>query len=75
VEFGVERPLISFCEKIQFPPEHLEMLRLLVFHKVLLGIPFFKKKESIFILGTLAEFTVLASLFNPYGFGQCVKRL
>jgi hypothetical protein len=46
------------------------MLRLQVSHKVLLGIPFFKKKESIFILGTLAEVATIASLLHPYETGQ-----
>jgi hypothetical protein len=46
------------------------MLRLQVGHKVLLGIPFLKKKESIFILDTLAEVATLASLLHPYGTGE-----
>jgi hypothetical protein len=43
--------------------------------EVFLGIPFFKKKESIFILHTLAEFAAMASLFRPYGTGQGSNRL
>ena len=46
------------------------MLRLQVGHKVLLGIPFLQKKESIFILDTLGEVEALASFLHPYGTGQ-----
>jgi hypothetical protein len=46
------------------------MFRFQVGHKVLLGIPFFKKKESIFILDTLAEVAALASLLHPCGTRQ-----
>jgi hypothetical protein len=46
------------------------MLRLHVGHKIFLGVPFFKKKESIFILHTLAEVAAPASLIHPYGTGQ-----
>jgi hypothetical protein len=46
------------------------MLRLPVDHKTLLGIPFFKKKKSIFIIDTLAEVAALASLLHPYETGQ-----
>jgi len=70
VENGVEHPFIGLLEKVHRPPDHLKMLRLQVGHKVLLGTPFFKKKESIFILGTLAEVAALASLLHPYGTGQ-----
>jgi len=70
VENGVEHPFIGLLEKVHRPPDHLKMLRLQVSHKVLLGIPFFKKKESIFILGTLAEVAAIASLLHLYGTGQ-----
>ena len=67
---GVEHHFIGLSEKAHPPPEHPKMLRLQVGHKVLLGIPFFKKKESIFILDTLAEVAAPASLLHPYGTGQ-----
>jgi len=67
---GVEHHFIGLSEKVHRPPEHPKMLRLQVGHKVLLGIPFFKKKESIFILDTLAEVAAPASLLHPYGTGQ-----
>ena len=70
VENGVERHFIWLFEKVHRPPEHPEMLRLQVGHKALLGIPFFKKKESIFILDTLAEVAAPASILHPYGTGQ-----
>ena len=70
VEIGVEHHFIGLFEKVHRPPDHPKMLRLQVGHKVLLGIPFFKKKESIFIFDTLAEVATLASLLHPYGTGQ-----
>jgi hypothetical protein len=69
-ENGVEYLFIRLFEKVHCPPEHLKMPRLHVGHKVLLGIPFFKKKESIFILDTLAEVAAIASRLQPYGTGQ-----
>jgi len=57
-------------EKVHRPPEYHKMLRLQVGHKVLLGIPFFKKKESIFILHALAEVVAPTSLLRPYEAGQ-----
>ena len=67
---GVKHPFIGLFKKAHRPPEHPKMLRIQVGHKVLLGIPFFKKKETIFILDTLAEVTAPASLRHPYGTGQ-----
>lgn len=67
---GVKDHLIGLLEKIHRPPDHLEMLRLQVDRKVLLGIPFFKKKESVFVLDTLAEVATPTSLLQPYGTGQ-----
>jgi len=67
---GVEHPFIGLTEKVHHPPEHPEMLRLQVGHQVLMGIPFLEKKESIFILHTLAEVAAPASLLHPYGTGQ-----
>jgi hypothetical protein len=66
----VEHPFIGLFEKVHRPPEHPKMVRLQVGHKVLPGIPFLKKKESIFILDTLGEVAALASLLCPYGTGQ-----
>ena len=40
------------------------MLRLQVGHKVLVGIPFFKKNEPIFILYMLAEVVMKVSIEN-----------
>jgi len=75
VENGVIHPFVGLLEKVHRPPDHPEMLRLQVGQKVLLGIPFFKQNESIFILCTLAEFVTLASLLHPYGIGQWSNRL
>jgi hypothetical protein len=61
---------IGLFEKIHRPPEHPRMLRLQMVQKVLLGIPFLQKKESIFILDTLGEVEALASFFRPYGTAQ-----
>ena len=70
MENGVERLFVGLLEKVHRPPDHPKMLRLQVGRKVLLGIPFFKKKESIFILNTLAEVAALASLLHPCVTGQ-----
>ena len=67
---GVKHPFIGLTEKIHRPPEHLKILRLQMVHQVLMGIPFFKKEESIFIFQTLAEVAAPASLLHPYGTGQ-----
>jgi hypothetical protein len=40
------------------------MLRLQVGHKVFVGIPFFKKNESVSILYTLAEVVMKVSIEN-----------
>ena len=58
LENGAEHPFIGPYEKVHRPPEHPKMLRLQVGQKVLLGIPFFKKNESIFILDAPAEVAV-----------------
>jgi hypothetical protein len=70
VKNGVEYPFIGLTEKVHRPPEHPKMVRLQVGHQGLMGIPFFKKKESIFILHTLAEVAAPASFLHPYGTGQ-----
>jgi hypothetical protein len=46
------------------------MLRFQVGYKVFLGIPFFDKKEAIFIIDTPAEVAAAASILLPYGIGQ-----
>ena len=43
--------------------------------KVFLGIPFFKEREFIFILHTLAKIAAPASLLRPYGADQGSDRL
>jgi hypothetical protein len=70
VKNGVEPHFIGLFEKVHSPPKHLEVIRLEVDHKVLLGIPFFKKKEAIFILDTFAEIAATTSLLYPYGAQQ-----
>jgi len=70
MENVVERHFIGLLEKVHHPPEHPKIFRLQVGHKVFPGIPFFKKKELIFILDTLAEVAALASLLHPCGNGQ-----
>jgi hypothetical protein len=67
---GVKHHFIGFSEKAHRPPEHLIMLRFQVSHKVLTGIPFFKKKDSLSVLDILAEIATPASLLNFYGTGQ-----
>jgi hypothetical protein len=67
---GVEYPFTGLLKKVHRPQEHSIMFRLHVSHEVLLGIPFFKKKESILILDTLAEVAAIASLLFPDGTGQ-----
>jgi hypothetical protein len=39
-------------------------------HKVLQDIPFYEKKELIFILDALTGIAALASLLHPYGTGK-----
>jgi hypothetical protein len=67
LECGVEHHFIGLFEKVHRPPKYPETLRLQVAFKVLLGIPFFKKPEFIFILCTLTKVAALASLLRPYG--------
>lgn len=75
VEYGADLPFIGFFEKVHCPSEHLEKPRLRVYGKVFLGIPFFNKTESIFILDAPEKFTALASFLHPYGAGQGSNRL
>jgi len=72
---GVECPFIRLFEKIHRSPQNPIMIRLQMDDKTLLGIPFFNKKESIFIFDILAEVTTLASLLRPYGCCQGSYRL
>jgi hypothetical protein len=55
VENGVEHRFIGIFKKIHRSPEYPEMIGLQVGHKVRPGIPFFKEKESFFVIDTLAE--------------------
>ncbi|HSB05250.1 MAG TPA: hypothetical protein VLK23_08645 [Thermodesulfobacteriota bacterium] len=61
---------MGLSEKVHCPPEYPKTLRLLVAFKVFLGVPFFKKKESISIFVTLAEVAAIASPLHPYGADQ-----
>ncbi len=70
VEYGVEHHFIGLLEKVHRPPEYPKTPGLQVAHKVLLGIPFLKKTELIFILHALAKIAALASLLRPYGDDQ-----
>jgi len=65
----VEHPFIGLFEKVHCPLEHPEMVRLQVGYKVLTGIPFLKKKESVFILDTSGEVAAPASFLHTYGTG------
>lgn len=71
----MERHFTGLSEKVHRPPEHPEMLRLQVGHKILPGVPFLKKKESIFVLDTLAQVAAPASLLGPHGADQGNDRL
>src|SRR4030066_1733280 len=73
--YGVEHHFIGLLEKVHRPPKYPKTLRLQVAVKVLLGIPFFKKREFIFILHTLAKIAAPASLLRPYGADQGSDRL
>ena len=64
MENGVEHHFIGLFEKVHRPSKHPKMLRLQVGRKVLLGIPFFKKNDSLFILDTPAEVAVEMSTEN-----------
>ena len=64
MEIGVEHPFIGLFEKVHLPPEHPKLLQLQVGQDIVLGIPFFKKNESIFILDTPAEVAVEMSTEN-----------
>ncbi|MDY0186419.1 MAG: hypothetical protein RBR16_00700 [Syntrophus sp. (in: bacteria)] len=61
---------MGLFEKVHRPPEHSKMFRFQVGHQVFPGIPFFKKKKSIFIFDTPAEVAKPASLLHPYETGQ-----
>jgi hypothetical protein len=65
----MEHRFIGLLEKIHRSPDYLKMLRLQVVFKIFLGIPFFKKKESVFILDTPAEVATLTPLLHPCGTG------
>jgi uncharacterized membrane protein len=63
-------PFIRFPEKVHGPPDDTERLRLQMGHKIFMGIPFFKKKEPIFIVDTLAAIAAPASLLLPDRTGE-----
>jgi hypothetical protein len=67
MENGVEHHFIGLLEKVRCSTDYLKMLRLQVIFKIFLSIPFFKKKESVFILDTPAEVATLTSLLHPCG--------
>ena len=71
----VEHHSIGLLEKVHCPPKHAKTIRLQVAFKILLAIPFFQKREFIFILHTLAKIAAPASLLRPYGAGQGSDRL
>ena len=75
VENRVEHHSIGLFEKIHRPAKHPKTIRLQVAVKVLLGIPFFQKREFIFILHALAKIAAPASLLRPYGADQGSDRL
>jgi hypothetical protein len=62
-------------KKIRRPPEHLKTLRSHMAFKVLLGIPFLKKQEVVFILDIPAKVTASAAIIRSYGNGQGSDRL
>jgi hypothetical protein len=67
MENGVEHHFIGLLEKVHCSTDYLKMLRLQVIFKIFLVIPFFKKKESVFILDTPTEVATLTSLLRPCG--------
>jgi len=71
----VEHHSIGLLEKVHRPPKYPKTLRLQVALKIPLGIPFFNKREFIFIFHTLAKITALASLLRPYEADQGSDRL
>src|SRR4030042_6098791 len=73
--YGVEHHFIGLLEKVHRPPKYPKTLRLQVAFKVLLGIPFLKKRKFIFILHTLAKIAAPAPLLRPYGADQGSDRL
>ena len=75
MENRVEHHSIGLLEKIHRSPKYPETIRLQVAFKVLLGIPFFKKRELIFILHTPAKMVAPAPLLRPYGADQGSDRL
>jgi len=75
VENRVEHHSIWLLEKVHRSPKYPKTLRLQVAFKVLPGVPFFKKREFIFILHILAKVAAVASLLRPYGADQGRDRL
>jgi len=75
MENGVEHHSIRLLQKVHRPPKHPKTLRLQVAFKVLLAVPFFKKREFVFVFHTLAKIAAPASLLRPYGADQGSDRL
>ena len=75
VETHVEHHSIGLFKKVHRPPKYPKTLRLQVTLKIPLGIPFFNKREFIFIFHTLAKVAAPASLLRPYGADQGSDRL
>jgi hypothetical protein len=61
VEYGVEHHFIGLLEQVHRSPKYPKTPRLQVALKVLLGIPFLKKPEFIFILDTLTKVAALSN--------------
>jgi hypothetical protein len=70
MENVVERHFKGLLEKVHGSPDYLKMLRLQVIFNIFLGIPFFNKKEFVFIIDTPAEVATLTSLLHPCDTGQ-----
>jgi len=70
IENSVEHHFIGFSKKVHRSPEDFKSLRLQMAHKALLGIPFLKKTEFIFVIHILTTVTAPAALFCPYGSDQ-----
>jgi hypothetical protein len=78
MEHSMEHKFAGRFKKVRRSPDHLEMLRLHMAHKVFLGIPFLKKQEIIFIRKILAKVAPLAALIHSYGTDKvrhCLRQL
>jgi hypothetical protein len=75
MENRMEPHSIGLFEKVHRPPKYPKTLRFQVTLKVLPSIPFFNKREFIFIFHILAKVAALASLLCPDGADQGSDRL